>query len=463
MQTPSKKRSQPKVSKHPSKVARVSSDEFINPVLRFDRVISVKELLDFQTDLVIRSACWKKNKSEDSLGNFLVRRRLGASFQSQDGSQSAFGDAYLMCSSKCTNKDCTSRLCVRGPTGDPELQVVAKVQSLNKSDLDDLEDIYNVGNGPMNSTQVETLSMMLCTELVLANICPNLPILYGTMICMTCSDMIRNMHVLSMMEDRENFEELVANQRDEWVKLYSEYAGVTPDMAMEMFPKRYTDIARILQEQDEAAIKASEYSKLAPCIVWLTEYAEGGDVYTFWRDRAFQITKVGLDGLHIQVLMALAAVHHYLDLVHYDCHLENILVHPVTQKEPLPVYKYVFSRGSIYLPVVDAVYVLSDFGQAQFSPPALKRDRFFGIQKDVAQISELISIQWGSRVPPEHLVQVRSFFPYDTMPRKELIDLIFDVYHTYTEPPSVPHVIEATFDMNKHFIPRNPNLQRFVR
>lgn len=432
----------------------------------------VQDLSKLTSDQTIPTACWTKIINQNTgqyqylLGDLLVRQRLG--------SGSAFGDVFSMCAAE-RNKDASAG-CILDHSGKPELMIASKVQMLQSKDVRDLRNLYDLKpQEEFNSVQVEMLSQMLCTELVVAGICPNVPVLYGTLICTSCTSMIQNINVLEELNDPFYFAKRYGESKDQWASLYSRYAKVSLKEALALFPSNYSELLQIFRYGTAAAKKATEEAMLAACVIFLTEYAQGGDLQTYLTFNKKQMTKVSMDSLHIQVLMGLIALQHHFGMVHFDLHLGNVLVHPIPPSKELLVYEYKFPRGSLFVPMVGALYVLTDFGHALFPFSDLEKTP---AARFVDSVRFSSSVELKLRDMAAILTDVAKFkirgVPkvlhnlgfaaqgqiWDTFPT--LVDAVFGVYASYTKRPKEPHKIVGEFDMTKKLVPLNSNLGKFV-
>lgn len=319
--------------------------------------------------MLTTAASWIEEKGSGSNGSDSILLDKGQLMLRTRRSASA--DVFSACESTCTNaKDgaCLTRRCKNqaemGIGQEIDLKVVLQtdVEDLNRAEL------Y------LDSSQLcsEFLARLLCTEAVVGDRCPNLPVMYAVFSCNASDKLLRSLTdytVTSLKFNKFKFPDTLSKWGDEFRKFSGNWEMKNRDIES---AKPETLRGLIDQRLDAFdASPAARASRAVPirCVVfasealysgtagaWLSALGTGDSVPDF---------KYEVLSMMVQVTAGVIAMHRLLGIMPASVTLDKVVRYELpdqgTPKNRFRLFEYDFGKeGKISVPVVSAIYVISE-------------------------------------------------------------------------------------------------------
>lgn len=213
---------------------------------------------------------------------------------------------------------------------------------------------------------VELTALTLANQLVIQNVCPNLPLMFRWFICKQC--MYQNEKLLKRRADKayipQEVEEVFFNPEPEPEEPLTWADWLNPFHAAKKVPEQkitIDDVQKLLN--DPKLAQESKQELLNPCAIVVNELANGGDLRKWLKGK--KLSFLELRSMMFQIVAGFYALEKYFHMRHYDAHLGNVLVHELPHKDG--VFKYRIDGNDYYVPHYGRLFVLWDFGWARIA------------------------------------------------------------------------------------------------
>ena len=299
------------------------------------------------------------------------------------GSGSEYGEAFKSCIPY--NKDlntCDNNGIILSTKKIPLSRKQQK--NINRNITDNKNKLVGLEPYEENDVSMEILSMYLSYVIIMNNIpiCPNLPLMYDWFYC----DNIR--YINDKLNNRLNIETeyktLLNNLNNtNMINSYSSFINKleksdkivdVDDIYINKFLTENQFINKIIRTTLNDQITNS-------CLLVLNEYADEGDL-KHWLIKQERSTMEWLV-MYFQVFAGLYALQKHFDLVHYDLHWGNVLVHNIKKYKKYNPHKtdefllYNINNDYYKIPNVGYLFTLWDFGLARIFSKNLHAKKFY--------------------------------------------------------------------------------------